>query len=594
MTLVAGIVPRPGGPSIPSEIERSLIEEISRDPTHAPEVVRRGASLLLKVDLGAFPSPALIDEPQGPATAVCGEPLLLGQDHRAWRPREVDVAELHRSAARGAWLETLPSATGTFAAAHLSANGQQLLLASDSLGVRPLYLWEGHHGVIFSSTLRLLLALPGLRRSLDLLGALEFAVKRTPLGARTPYREIRRIGPAEVMTYAADSGAFRIHRYRDLPGGKKAGSGAPDSREFQRTLLDRFEEAIARRLRGDQATLAFLSGGMDSRAIVALLRDLGAEVHTFNFSIPGQQDEVYAREFAKAVGTLHRTEARRKPVSLWAGDWSRMLAQAWNDPSRRENPGVERPRIAWSGDGGSVSVGGSAAHRDEIALAMSRGNLDEAARLYLPRLPRRILRRPVREELEALLHEGMVRELERLAVDDPLRTFHLFLMLNDQRRHLDGHFEEIDRHGLELQLPFFDAAFQSLLAEIPIHALRKHAFYNAWYDCFPPAVRAVPWQAYPGHRPCPTPARAQISDQWSRAGGKGAAVVERAGYRLERRQILELLHGRGFPSTHLSRSAVLLAGLLSQLRLRRTGHAVEFAWWMTRVSSGEASGGAWG
>jgi hypothetical protein len=86
-------------------------------------------------------------------------------------------------------------------------------------------------------------------------------------------------------------------------------------------------------------------------------------------------------------------------------------------------------------------------------------------------------------------------------------------MLNDQRRKLSAHFENLDLHRLELQLPFFDGAFLESVIATPLDWCLRHQFYVKMLPLFPPAVTEVPWQAYPGHQPCPLPVleRTQLS-----------------------------------------------------------------------------------
>ena len=131
------------------------------------------------------------------------------------------------------------------------------------------------------------------------------------------------------------------------------------------------------------------------------------------------------------------------------------------------------------------------------------------------RVPKGILPSDRADELAEFPYQGLREELEQIHDPDAGRRLHMMLMLTDQRGHLHSHYERIYEHATELQLPFFDRLFlQSILAR-PARPFLAHRFYNEWLNLFAAEVNSVPWQAYPGHAPCPIPLPQGLSYQWA-------------------------------------------------------------------------------
>ena len=131
----------------------------------------------------------------------------------------------------------------------------------------------------------------------------------------------------------------------------------------------------------------------------------------------------------------------------------------WGSSQARQQQPMPRPQLAWSGDGGSVGVGHVYITK-EIVNLLRAGNLAAAVQKYLNRERAHVLLRLFKADLAGQLvgfpFEGVRQELQALHAPDPGRNFHLFLMLNDQRRHLAKHFEHLDLHRVEFHLPYFE------------------------------------------------------------------------------------------------------------------------------------------
>lgn len=563
MTLFAGIYSRGGELSPPGAAREGLKRLVSRSPLDTPAVFEDERAFFVKVDVGAYGEPAWRVDEGGAVTALAGEPLLSAGGAEDWRGRASDVEALHEAWLGGDW-DILRRARGVFCAAHYSPSGG-LALVADKLCVRPLYYWAGEEYVVFSTALRVLEGLELVPKELDVRAVSEMVGLGVPLGTRTPYAGVALLRAGEVLRFdGRSSSARRYWSWDDIR------PSARDENDLAREAYAQFTAAVARRARRDKTTFAFLSGGLDSRCVVAALAWHGLHVHTFNFSPDKSQDQIFGAGFARVAGTTH-TEAPRKDEG--GPDWTQMLADAWRAAPARASRPAERPSLGWSGDGGSVGLG-HVYVSGEIVKLMRAGEVDSAVEAYLRQehanVPEKFFRPDVAAALSDVLRRGVREELDAVRSADAGRGFHLFLMLNDQRRHLARHFENVDLHRLELQLPFYDSDFLGLVLSVPVEACLGHRFYTKFLACFPPEVTSVPWQTYPGHDPCPLPVPEGLGYQWN---GGGRASRRRS----VARQACALIGAGDFPRGIFSRGRVGLAALAHLAGVRDYGYVIEAA-----------------
>ena len=177
----------------------------------------------------------------------------------------------------------------------------------------------------------------------------------------------------------------------------------------------------------------------------------------------------------------------------------------------------------------------------------------------------------MREPLAEILETGLLEELADINASDAGRELHLLLMLNDQRRHLAEHFESIDLNRLEYHLPFFDSDFVASVFRVPIDVSLGHHLYMLWLRHFSEVVVSVPWQAYPGHEPCPLPIPNELAYQWE------AAELEKirdANRHNRLRQADQILKSADFPHPLLRKHYLRLAAWLYRYRIRDVGHVI--------------------
>lgn len=162
---------------------------------------------------------------------------------------------------------------GMFAFAIVDTHTRELFMARDPFGIKPLYYYAHNQTFLFASEIKALLAFDGLDRSLEAEAWVNYLTFLWSPGETTPFRHVRKLPPGHLLRVkAAAPDAVQIERYYQLPfsGQYSDKSESVLADELENLLL----EAVERQLLSDVPFGFFLSGGLDSSAIVALARRL--------------------------------------------------------------------------------------------------------------------------------------------------------------------------------------------------------------------------------------------------------------------------------------------------------------------------------
>jgi asparagine synthase (glutamine-hydrolysing) len=201
---------------------------------------------------------------------------------------------------------------GMFAFAIWDRERRELFAARDRLGIKPFYYKETADGLLFASEVKSILAVKSASRcavDFSLIDAyMEFGY--VP-GAETLHKGIHRLLPGHSLTWR--DGRTTISRYWDLTFGDTGGQSLEHYADRTRELL---QQSVALHLRSDVPLGIFLSGGLDSSAVVAMLaKGVSRGLKTFSVAYdfgPNYDETPYAREVAKAYDTDHH-EIRVQP-----------------------------------------------------------------------------------------------------------------------------------------------------------------------------------------------------------------------------------------------------------------------------------------
>ncbi|MBI1848623.1 MAG: asparagine synthase (glutamine-hydrolyzing) [Candidatus Rokubacteria bacterium] len=194
---------------------------------------------------------------------------------------------------------------GMFVLAVWDSRQRTLLLARDRMGEKPLYYHAGHEAFVFGSELRALLPHPAVPRRLDLTSLARYLDFEYVPAPHAILAGVEKLPPGHVLTISP-GGKPHLARYWDLAF---APDRSPSEREWQEALLHQLEASIQSQLVSDVPLGLFLSGGVDSSAIVALAsRALtGRRVKTFSLGFPeaSYDERPFARAVAARCGTAH-------------------------------------------------------------------------------------------------------------------------------------------------------------------------------------------------------------------------------------------------------------------------------------------------
>jgi asparagine synthase (glutamine-hydrolysing) len=316
---------------------------------------------------------------------------------------------------------------GMFAIAIWDAPRQRLFLARDRIGEKPLYYYRSNSKIAFASEIKALLADPDIPRELNPRGLANFLAFGHAVAPDTIYKHVYKLLPGHYLI-AQESGV-ETTEYWDVGDEPQITPGTILSEEqYAEKILALFDDSIRRRMIADVPVGAFLSGGVDSTAIVALMkRHATAPVKTFSlgFDIGGGYNELSdAQGVAKHFGTEHH-ELHVQDVDLV--QTLRTLVFHYDEPfgdaasfplyllSRFASAHV---KVVLSGDGGDELFGG---YRRYVA--------DQLSSLYR-RLPSVVTGSLVPSLVERLPRFRRVkRTLRTLSIADPARRYASWLVV---------------------------------------------------------------------------------------------------------------------------------------------------------------------
>jgi len=193
---------------------------------------------------------------------------------------------------------------GMFAIAIWDLRQKKLLLARDRFGIKPLYYWQDGRDLYFGSELKCLLSVDRYERRMDLQAVSGFFTFKYVPGPRTIYQDIAELPPGHVAVWK--QGELTRRRYWQL-------KFSPDHNKpvdyYREGLLHQLEEAVRLHLVSEVPLGSFLSGGIDSSAVVALMSKVcPGNVKTFTVGFGEGQAGADERPYARTVAQLFNTD----------------------------------------------------------------------------------------------------------------------------------------------------------------------------------------------------------------------------------------------------------------------------------------------
>jgi len=408
---------------------------------------------------------------------------------------------------------------GMFAIVMWDLRQKKLLLARDRFGIKPLYYWQNSRDLYFGSELKCLLSVDRYQRRMDVQSVSEFFTFKYVPGPRTIYDGIVELPPGHVAVWK--NGELTTRRYWQL----KFSAGHSKSVNYYREgLLHHLEEAVRLHLVSEVPLGSFLSGGIDSSAVVALMAKIcPGNVKTFTVGFgdgqPGADERPYARTISQIFKTDHSEYVYDNPQQQVESILPLMI-EAFDEPFADSSmipnylicqAARQWVTVALSGIGGDELFAGYERYRGALAAdsyqrlpAFLTGGIDamirslpqwefgglwidrmkrfvEGAALPLPERYQQYLSAFTESDKLSLFSQDFLNELKktgRVMVElamrkveqcrDPLE----WILLTDMETYLpDDELRKADRlsmwHSLEVRVPFLDHKLVEFVATIP-------------------------------------------------------------------------------------------------------------------------------
>lgn len=203
-------------------------------------------------------------------------------------------------------VECIQRLNGIFAFAIWDGGRQELLLARDRMGIKPLYYYENGGQLIFGSEMKVILVHPDVERDIDPISLNEYLAFEYVPTPRTIIRNVLRLEPGHFLRYSRRG--LQIENYWQLSMARSESRPPVNWREYATDLYTVLRESVHQELVSDVPVGVLLSGGIDSSAIAALMSDLyPGTVDSFSvaFEEASFDESRFARLAADHLGTRH-------------------------------------------------------------------------------------------------------------------------------------------------------------------------------------------------------------------------------------------------------------------------------------------------
>lgn len=405
---------------------------------------------------------------------------------------------------------------GMFAIAIWDRARQELFLARDRFGVKPVYYAHDPDGTLwFGSEIKALLEAGAVRPALNRAILPDFLANHAPSGDETLFAGVRRLPPGHTLRWHA--GGVTLTRYWDMPCGSADHADPRRDADLVAEYAERFTEAVRLRLMADVPLGMFLSGGIDSAAITAVMSGL-VQGPIQTFSVAFAEREANELAYARMVAERYRTDHHE--VVLSPGEfWAAVPRLVWHEDEPMAHPSsvalhavsalaARHVKVVLTGEGSDETLAGYNRYRMTLlnrrlgrlfpapARALSGGALGllPAGSEWRRRLERTFLALP--PDLDALYFDNFAvfgRQWQRrllapalrgeLATVDPYAAFHEALarvpdaalldqlLYADIRTYLHELLMKQDQMSMaasiESRVPFLDHPLAEFAARLP-------------------------------------------------------------------------------------------------------------------------------
>lgn len=384
----------------------------------------------------------------------------------------------------------LKSLNGTFLFIIYDYISNELVICNDRYGLKPLYNYNHENYLIFSSEIKAILQDTNLRRGINPEAAAEFFSFGYVLGDKTLIEGIKLLPPGSIFIY--NNSKSEIIRYWDWNTINK--KEVIDERQIINELGRLWLQAVERRMQGNRKIGAFLSGGLDSRAIVSAINPQYFPIHTLTFGKKDCDDCIFAKGVCDKLGLKHHfvemTAERwfsgiKRTVWITEGHLNVVHQHSWDAIDRMK----ELVDINLNGFAGDLIIGGSYLSDDFIKIL----NIEEYT-----------------NDVFKKMNEGNINSLDLSESLSAVARGSLDIEINKEIKMIEGsdYFflnERVRRFTLlgtialqtkiENRKPFYDNDFIEFVYSLPNEFRFDHYIYKKMLlKFFPQTFKEIPWQ----------------------------------------------------------------------------------------------------
>ncbi|TDK65677.1 XrtA/PEP-CTERM system amidotransferase [Sapientia aquatica] len=283
-------------------------------------------------------------------------------------------------------VDCLKRLRGMFAFGLWDRNQQSLFLARDHIGVKPLFYSLQPDGYfLFGSELKSIMTVPTVERKFDPTAIEDYFAFGYIPDPKTIYSQVKKLCPGHYLLIKVGDTKLTQIQYWDIPF---APTVLKSEADIERELIERLTESVKSQMVSEVPLGAFLSGGVDSSAVVALMAQNNPDPITtcsIAFDDPAYDESAFAQQVAQRYNTQHHTQTVRDDshalTDLLANLYDEPFADSSAIPTYRVcQLAREKVTVALSGDGGDENFAGYRRYRYAMAEQQLRSKIPSAIR----------------------------------------------------------------------------------------------------------------------------------------------------------------------------------------------------------------------
>lgn len=369
-------------------------------------------------------------------------------------------------------IEAVNQLNGAFVLALWNSQERSLTIANDRFGLKPVYYFHEDNLFLFASEVKVLLAAAEVNQEADPQAVLEFLTFEFILGGKTFFKKIKVLDPASILVFK--NGDLVVKRYWE------AGWPHDGNSFFKNDPVERGKQllcqAVERQTREKKGVALALSGGLDSRLILAAATEVGRPVPTFTFGQKDCDDRKIAQLVAETAGSdNYFFELSSGYLSRWAerGVWQTDgMDNCTNFAGIELHSKVgEKWRIVLNGSGGNELWGGISPGLLKFLFIQDKKKLTEA---FFRKMSTGFSEASCPElfqpgfyvKIKGAAYDSFMESLSRAPDQSPLgKIYHFYRHEKTRRGTLMGLVMDSDQ--IEYRLPFFDYDLFDFILTIP-------------------------------------------------------------------------------------------------------------------------------